>query len=87
MRILITGATGFIGTRLCQQLSAQGHSLVVLSRNPHAARKLPIDTVHGWLPESSLPPPESLEEIETVIHLAGERVAGHWTQRKKTAHL
>ncbi len=83
MRILITGATGFIGKRLCQKLSAQGHSLVVLSRNPEAARKLPISAAHRWLPESSLPPPESWEEIETVIHLAGESVAGRWTQRKK----
>ena len=36
--ILVTGATGFVGKRLCRHLEARGHAVVGASRNPAAAR-------------------------------------------------
>lgn len=39
MRILITGATGFVGQALCQSLAAAGHSLAVVSRRPERAER------------------------------------------------
>ena len=50
MNILISGATGFIGIRLCEVLSKEGHQLTVLSRDADSAKtKLPmISSAHSW---------------------------------------
>jgi uncharacterized protein (TIGR01777 family) len=87
MKILVTGATGYIGSHLCHTLREAGHSLIGLSRDPILAqRHLPVlQQVFSWDPLRVLPPPEALEGIDAVIHLAGERVAGRWTAAKKRA--
>ena len=87
MRILVTGATGFIGRRLCQVLSQSGHDLVALSRNPDSARKrVPeLAQAFAWNPTSDLRSLESLEGVDSVVHLAGEAVTGRWTARKREA--
>lgn len=43
MRILITGASGFIGSTLCQALSAAGHQVLRGVRRPQAANEVAID--------------------------------------------
>lgn len=84
MRVLITGATGFIGKRLCQILLDEGHEMVVLSRHPEGARMMSGVTAFAWNPEAELPPEEAWEGVEAVIHLAGEPVAAsRWTDEQK----
>jgi uncharacterized protein (TIGR01777 family) len=87
MKILITGATGFIGSRLCQTLAAAGHTLVALSRNADAAkRRVPsLQQAFGWQPASGPPPLETFEGVDAVVNLAGESLAGRWTASKKQA--
>ncbi len=87
MRILVTGATGFVGRRLCQVLSQSGHELVALSRDPESARRrVPeLARAFAWDPTSGVPTFESLEGVDSVIHLAGETVTGRWTSRKREA--
>lgn len=81
MRLLITGGTGFIGTRLCVALSTRGHELWVLSRHPwKAAKKLPGAV---FLVDSLEKVPDYLE-FDGVINFAGESVAGgRWSKRRK----
>ncbi|MEO6723862.1 MAG: TIGR01777 family oxidoreductase [Blastocatellia bacterium] len=84
MRVLITGATGFIGKRLCQVLLDEGHEMVVLSRHPEGVRMMSGVTAFAWNPEAELPPEEAWEGVEAVIHLAGEPVAAsRWTDEQK----
>ena len=77
MNILITGGTGFIGRALCQQLLANGHQLVVLSRRP-AQLSSPIIAIDSL---SKLP---SDRPIDAVVNLAGEPIADkRWSQRQQ----
>lgn len=80
MRVLVTGGSGFVGQRLCQQLVAQGHEVQVVSRSPHKVREcLPSgcdirDSAQAFI-ES---PPDAL------INLAGESIAAkRWSNEQK----
>ncbi len=81
MRVLLTGATGFVGQRLAQHFRRP----VVLSRHPEQARrKLGDVEAHPWDPERGPPPLDAFRGVEAVFHLAGEPVAeGRWTAAKK----
>ncbi len=87
MKILITGATGFIGSRLCEILSQAGHTLTALSRDGATAqRKVPhLQEAFSWDPLTASPPAEAFTDVEAVIHLAAESIAGRWTDAKKRA--
>jgi hypothetical protein len=84
MRVLITGVTGFIGRALAVALTAAGHEVVGLSRDPQRARaSVPqLARAYGWPNPTSLPP-ESLRGVAAVVHLMGESVTGRWTRSKK----
>ena len=81
MRALITGATGFVGRRLLEEIAEP----VVLSRDPQRARaSLPRVEAHFWEPLAGLPPADAFAGVEAVFHLAGEPVGeGRWTAKKK----
>lgn len=85
MRILLTGATGLIGREIGKALAARGDALVCLVRDPASARRrLPFPaTCHAW-DHTRAVPPEALQGVQAVLHLAGEPVADtRWTPRKK----
>ena len=65
-KVLITGATGFIGQKLLAKLKEQNAKLKVLSRSPHQD----YDTVICDL-ASELIPKDALDGVDTVFHLAG----------------
>lgn len=73
MRILVTGASGLIGSALCPSLEAAGHTVIRLSRSG------PV----RWDAAAHMIDPAALEGVEAVVHLAGESVAGRWTSAKK----
>ena len=83
--VLVTGGTGFIGSRVCDALHQKGDALYVLSRNPSRAQtKLrSAKAVYGWNPEIEKLPTEATSNVEAVIHLAGETIAGRWNAQKK----
>jgi uncharacterized protein YbjT (DUF2867 family) len=47
MRVLVTGATGFVGSKLIPQLAAEGHELVALARDPSKVHAPEVSTVGG----------------------------------------
>lgn len=90
MKIVVTGATGFVGTKLVEQLHALGDRIVVLARNSQKASSL--------FPQSSFPNVEVvgynplklgdwagvISGSDAVINLAGEPLAGvRWTDKRK----
>ena len=87
MRIVVSGATGFVGSRLSELLRQADHQVVALSRNAESARsKVPsLDAAHAWSPLSEAAPAAAFEGADAVVHLAGETVVGRWTQAKRDA--
>lgn len=78
MRILISGATGLVGSALVESLHSKGHNIRCLQRN-----KKPGST-SIWQTDDLFAAPESDEPFDVVIHLAGENVAdGRWSNSKK----
>lgn len=85
MRVVVTGATGFIGRPLIEALRARGDQVTVLARDAAAAeQRLGIPTVAADL-EAAGPWQASLAGADAVVHLAGEPVAGggRWDARRK----
>ena len=77
--ILITGATGLIGKRLVQELTAEGYSVLKAVRRP--ARH---DDEVRWIPERNDFDTTRLAGIHAVVHLAGANVAGQrWSDPYK----
>jgi len=86
VRILIIGATGFIGRELMKELASAGHQPVAVSRNIRRARE--ILGVHAEIAEwnglSSSDLAKHIARTEAIVNLAGESIAsGRWTSRRK----
>jgi len=75
MRVLVTGASGLIGTAVCDALLARGDEVVGLSRDVAKASKTnPTASWHAWNTTAERPPQAALEGIDGVINLIGEPI-------------
>jgi len=86
MRILITGATGFIGRPLVRTLVADGHEVTALTRSLKPARDALGSgvTVALWDTRSAKGWGALIDGMDAVINLAGENIAAvRWTESKK----
>lgn len=88
--IVITGATGLIGTALCAALQQQGEEIVLFSRNPQAtAERIPTaNDVIFWEMTEAGPWVTPLDGAKAVIHLAGGPIFtfGHRQTKESVAH-
>jgi uncharacterized protein (TIGR01777 family) len=85
MKVVVTGATGFIGRALCRLLTTEGHTVTTLGRNANRARQvlerdagqyLAWDNEGAWRPV--------VAEADAVFHLAGASVGEQrWTPEVK----
>ncbi len=89
MKIAIAGATGFVGSRLVEQLQAQGHQIVMLTRSPQqATKRFSQATVVGYNPLKSGEWQSAIDGCDAVINLAGEPIAEkRWTPAQKRIML
>lgn len=71
MKIVVSGSTGLIGSRLVRVLEARGDTVVRLVRGAQ------------WDPERGTIDRNALEGSDAVVHLAGENIFGRWTEAKK----
>ena len=87
MRVLITGATGYIGRALTRSLAAAGHEIVGLSRYPFKAKTAvpELAAAYVWSPTEAEPPEEAWAGVDGIVNLVGEPIAGRWTAGKKRA--
>lgn len=81
MQVLVSGASGLVGTALCESLQADGHAVSRLVRRaPHDPAERP------WRPNEGELDATVLNGVDAVVHLSGENVGdGRWTDAKKRA--
>ena len=83
MRIVVTGATGLIGSRLVGALAARGDEVTVLARDPSTATGRLGVPAERWDVLAGPAPAAALAGRDGVIHLAGAPVAQRWTAKAK----
>jgi len=85
-KIIVTGATGLIGRKLCSKLLDQGNEITIFTRNPEAAKKV-MRGVKKYVKWNYNYPEEwkdYLNEADSVIHLAGTNLgAKRWNNKFK----
>ncbi|WP_110687714.1 TIGR01777 family oxidoreductase [Salinicola aestuarinus] len=84
MRLLITGGTGFVGRRLVERAIADGHQVMVVSRDPVAAR----ETLGSEVTVRDSAGAFVDDKPEAIVNLAGEPIADRrWSDSQKTRLL
>jgi len=83
MNVLVTGSSGLVGSALGPLLSSNGHQVIRLLRSkPYAG-----EARRFWDPEAGTLDSGALEGLDAVVNLAGENIAGRWTDAKKAKIL
>lgn len=81
LNIVMTGASGLIGSALRPVLQADGHTLIPL---PRVSKRAGPPAARAWDPEKGAFPSAALDGADAAIHLAGESIAAlRWTAAKK----
>lgn len=85
MKVLITGGSGLIGRALTTSLTADGHEVIILSRDPgRSKRSVPGVQLVKWDGKTSEGWGHLVEDTDVIVNLAGENLsAGLWTENRK----
>jgi uncharacterized protein len=79
MNILVTGASGLIGSALVSFLTSTGYGVTRLVRS----QAPPGERAARWDPQAGTIDTGAFEGVDAVVHLAGENIAARWTAEKK----
>ena len=83
LTVIVSGATGLIGSALVRSLRANGHLVRRLVRGTTDAQPTDI----AWDPERNQLDAAALAGCDAIIHLAGAPIAQRWTSEHKRAIL
>lgn len=80
--VLVTGAGGLVGTQLCALLTGGGHRVIRLVRSPAQAE---AEDAALWDPAGGTVDTAALRAADVVVNLAGEPLAGRFTEKHRRA--
>jgi uncharacterized protein len=83
MKILITGATGLVGTALVNLLLAKKHTVNILTTSLSDVKSKPHFQAFYWNPELGKIDENCLYKVDAIIHLAGANISKRWTNSYK----
>jgi len=90
MKVAVTGATGFVGSRLVERLQSEGHQILVLTRSAESAKRVfpvaafPNVEIMAYSPLESGAWQRSISGCDAVVNLAGAPIAeSRWTAERK----
>ncbi|MEA5598304.1 TIGR01777 family oxidoreductase [Rivularia sp. UHCC 0363] len=94
MKVAITGATGFVGSRLVERLLVENTEVLVLTRDPNRAQKIfpsnayPNVEIAAYTPSTSGSWQNQIASCEAIVNLAGAPISeGRWTSDRKQSIL
>ncbi len=79
MRVLVTGATGLIGSEVVRQLRARGDEVITM------VRRTPSNQFEReWQPDKNFISPDALDGVDAIVNLAGATTGKlPWTKKYK----
>lgn len=83
MKVLITGATGMIGSELGSLLLQNGHSIHYLSTSKKDLKHEPNFQGFHWDPPQGMIDENCMLGVDVIVHLAGAPISKRWTQSYK----
>lgn len=82
MKVLITGATGLVGSELTKILLQNGIAVNYLSTSKSKLENQELYKGFYWNPKTGTLNKEALQGVTTIIHLAGESISQRWTKKQ-----
>jgi uncharacterized protein (TIGR01777 family) len=83
MKVIVTGASGLVGSSLVPSLLGRGHEVTQLVRRKSKGKSAGVREAE-WQPDHGEIDAAALEGHDAAVHLAGENIAGgRWTDEKK----
>lgn len=83
MTILVTGATGLVGSELVANLLSEGHTVHYLTTSPHKLVQNENYKGFYWNPTIQDIDVNAINQVEVIIHLAGASISKKWTKAYK----
>jgi uncharacterized protein (TIGR01777 family) len=78
VKVVISGASGLIGTALVPVLRAEGHEVIRLVR-----REIRTPDELSWDPEAGSLDAGALEGVDAIVNLSGANIGQRWTAARK----
>ena len=85
MRVLITGATGLIGSEIVKNCHAKGIAVNYLTTNKSKIENNSNYQGFYWNPSQSKIDVNCIKDVDTIIHLVGASISKRWTKAHKQA--
>lgn len=70
MHVLVTGASGYVGSYVVPALLQRGHTVRALSRHPEPDEREGVEAVHGDVTDPATLA-DAMSGVEAVVHLVG----------------
>lgn len=83
MKVLITGATGLIGSELVEVLLKNNHIVHFLTTSKSKIEEKPNLKGFYWNPQEGKIDDNCLDGVDTIVHLAGASISKRWTNSYK----